>query len=172
MRSVGGGCINNGARLETESSNSLFLKQNISAPRDMFAREAEGLRAIRTPDGPRVPTAHLESEHFLLLEDLLPAPRAESYWIEFGLRLAALHAHIGSAYGFEHDNYLGSTPQPNPWTEDGYTFFAEHRLLYQARLAHSAGLLSRADLGRTESLSKRLHDLVPEQFPSLIHGDL
>ncbi len=38
---VGGGCINNGARLVTESGTSFFLKTNVGVPKDMFAREAE-----------------------------------------------------------------------------------------------------------------------------------
>jgi fructosamine-3-kinase len=86
--------------------------------------------------------------------------------------LAALHDHTSDKFGFEHDNYCGRTPQPNTWTSDGYQFFKEHRLVYQARLAQHSGLLSTSDLQRVEALSNRLVELVPAQPASLIHGDL
>ena len=171
-RPVGGGCISNGVRLITASGATFFLKTNPSAPADMFAREAEGLRALRVEDGPVVPATYLWGVDFLLLEDLSPAPLQADYWLAFGRRLAALHNHTAARFGFPQDNYIGSTPQPNPWTEDGYAFFAEHRLLFQARLAHQRGLLSAEDLRRVEHLAARLPELIPEQPASLIHGDL
>ena len=172
IQSVGGGCINHGARLETESGPTCFLKTNPSAPADMFQREAEGLTALATPDGPRFPRPLLAGPDFLLLEDLAPAPRQPDYWESLGRQLAALHAHRGERFGFEAGNYLGSTPQPNPWTVDGHGFFAEHRLLFQARLARRRGLLEPADLAKAEVLARKLPELVPPQPPALIHGDL
>ncbi len=169
---VGGGCINHSARLETESGATFFLKQNDQAPPDMFAREAEGLEALARPGAPRVPRPYLVGRDFLLLEDLQPRPPVPDYWERLGRELAALHAYGGPAFGFDHDNYIGLTPQPNPWTEDGYVFFAEHRLRYQAHLAYRRGLLTAEDLGAVDRLAARLPDLVPPQPPSLIHGDL
>jgi len=172
VQPVGGGCINNGARLHTSGGASFFLKTNATAPPDMFAREAEGLEALRVPDGPRVPRPYVWGADFLLLEDLAPATPRVDFWETLGQRLAALHNHTGPAFGFAHDNYIGSTPQPNPWTDDGYAFFAEHRLGFQARLAFERGLLPADDVRRVERLAARLPDLVPPQPPSLIHGDL
>ena len=171
-QSVGGGCINNGARIYTDSGETFFVKLNQSAPTDMFAREAEGLDALAVTDGPRVPAAYLAGEDFLLLEDLKPASPKPGYWETFGQRLAALHNHVGDRYGFDHDNYCGSTPQPNTWCEDGYHFFCEHRLRFQAQLASRRGLLQRDDLRRIERVCERLPNLIPAQPPSLIHGDL
>ncbi len=171
-RPVGGGCISNGQVLETESGATFFLKTNASLPADAFTREAEGLQALAVPDGPRVPRVFRYGADFILLEDLAPAPRARGYWPEFGRKLAALHNHTAPRFGFEHNNYIGSTPQVNPWTEDGYEFFAEHRLRYQGELAHRRGLLSTADLRALDHLIARLPDLVPPQAASLLHGDL
>ena len=169
---VGGGCINHGARLVTASGASFFLKTNPTAPADMFAREAEGLETLRVPDGPRVPRPYLWGADFLLLEDLAPAARQPAFWEVLGRQLAALHGHTNPRFGFAHDNYIGSTPQPNPWTADGYAFFAEQRLLFQARLAQRRGLLPPEDVRRVERLAARLPDLVPAQPASLLHGDL
>ncbi len=172
VQPVGGGCINHGARLITERGATFFLKTNRTAPADMFARESEGLQALRTGDGPRVPQPFLWGVDFLLLEDLKPAPKVADFWERLGRELAALHRRTAPRFGFDHDNYIGSTQQPNPWTEDGYRFFAEHRLLFQARLARERGLLSRDEVARVERLAARLPDLVPPQPASLIHGDL
>jgi protein-ribulosamine 3-kinase len=171
-RPVGGGCINNGARLQTTSGTSFFLKTNAHPPADMFEREAEGLEALRQPGGPRVPQPYLYGKNFLLIEDLSPGTRQSEYWPEFGRRLASLHKVVAEQYGFPHDNYIGSTPQPNPITRDGYIFFGQHRLLFQARLARDRGLLSSAEVQDVEVFIIKLSDLVPPQPPSLLHGDL
>lgn len=172
IKPVGGGCINNGSRLEAQDGSSFFLKQNPSAPADMFEREAEGLRAITVTDGPRTPAPLLAGSDFLLLEDLGPAPAAADRWRSFGRQVAAVHDQVSDRFGFDHDNYLGSTPQPNPRVVDGYEFFGQHRLLFQAKRAHDAGRLGLDDVKRVEHVAKRLRELVPAQPASLIHGDL
>jgi fructosamine-3-kinase len=169
---VGGGCINHGARLHTTSGKSFFLKTNHSTPADMFACEAEGLEALNIEGGPRLPQPYFWGGTFLLMEDLAPGPRRPGYWAEFGRRLAALHQNTHSQFGFHHDNYLGSTPQPNPWTAGGYIFFGQHRLLYQARLAQVNGYFTPNQVRQLERLAARLQELVPDQPASLIHGDL
>jgi fructosamine-3-kinase len=171
-RPVGGGCISNGRILSTQSGATFFLKTNPNTPVDMFAREAEGLAAIRVEGGPTVPQPYLHGRDFILLEDLAPAARTSDYWSMFGRQLAALHNYTNIQFGFKHDNYIGSTQQPNNWTENGHEFFAEHRLLFQACLAQQRGLLGRADLSKVEKLCANLTDLVPEQLASLLHGDL
>ncbi|MBL7161825.1 MAG: fructosamine kinase family protein [Anaerolineales bacterium] len=169
---VGGGCINNGMIIKMDSGTSFFLKTNRSTPQDMFAREVEGLHALKVEDGPTVPESYLHGEDFILMEDLTPAPPHTDYWPEFGRRLAALHNYTNDQFGFTHDNYIGSTPQPNPWTGDGYAFFGEHRISYMTRLAQQRGLMAAEDVQRAERLVTQLPDLIPEQPASLIHGDL
>ncbi len=171
-RSVGGGCINNGMIIQVETGASFFLKTNRQTPPDMFAREVEGLQALQVQDGPSVPETFLHGEDFILMEDLSPATPRADYWPEFGRRLATLHNHTNAQFGFEHDNYIGSTPQPNPWMDDGNTFFGERRLLYMTGLARERGLMDVDDALRVERLVARLPDLIPPQPASLIHGDL
>ena len=167
-----GGCINQGVHLVTESGASFFLKTNSHAPTDMFTREVEGLKALNVTGGPRVPKPYLHASNFLLMEDLLPTSRVSGYWDEFGRRMAVLHNQTNDKFGFPHDNYIGSTPQPNPWTEDGHLFFTQYRLIFQAELAAKGGLLSPQEVDDVRKLADRLHDILPVQPPSLIHGDL
>ncbi len=171
-RPVGGGCISNGQILVTQSGVTFFLKTNPAAPVDMFTREAEGLVTLQVEGGPVVPRPRLHGHVFILLEDLRPVPRRADYWPAFGRALARLHQHTHAQFGFKHDNYIGSTPQPNPWSEDGYVFFAQQRLLFQARLAQQRALLDPAGLRAAETLAARLPQLIPAQPASLLHGDL
>jgi len=170
--SASGGCINNGIVLKTNSGKSLFLKTNSHAPENMFAREVEGLNALRVDDGPRVPQAYLYDNDFLLMEDLAPSQRLTTYWEDFGHQMAALHEHTSDTFGFVDDNYIGSTPQPNPSIIDGYHFFAQFRLVFQAEIAASKGLITPQETEKVSSLSNQLEEFIPEQPASLIHGDL
>ena len=172
LQSVAGGCINQGAILRTAGGPSFFLKQNAGAPQAMFQREAEGLRALVVEGGPRLPSPLLAGADFLLLEDLRPVAPAPEYWETFGRQLARLHSHTAETFGFQHDNFLGTTPQPNPPTPDGFEFFAVHRLEFQARLAFDRGRLSMDDRDQIHKLAISLRDWIPDQPPSLIHGDL
>jgi fructosamine-3-kinase len=169
---LGGGCIHRCFRLRTIEGRSFFLKVNTDVPTDMFEREAEGLAALVVDGGPRLPQTQLWGESFLLLEDLAPAAEQAGYWERFGRELAYLHCRIGSRFGFDHDNYVGLTPQPNPWTEDGREFFGRHRIQYQAQRAVAAGLLEPGDARRVDAIADRLADIVPAGPPCLIHGDL
>ena len=170
---VGGGCISDAQIIATSSGRVLFLKQNRAIPTDMFPREADGLREIgNTPGAPRVPKVHLAASEFLLLEYLSPAPAHPRRWEIFGEQMAVLHLHTHPQFGFGADNYIGSTPQPNPRYQDGFAFFAEQRLLFLARLTRHNGLLDPSSLRQVENVCKRLPDLIPVQPASLLHGDL
>ncbi len=184
---LAGGDINEALRLTTSKGTSYFLKTHTNPPRQMFEVEALGLEALREAlarchsTALRVPQVFLSGKSFLLLEDLRPSTKCRDYWELLGRGLAYLHKDTRPCFGFTReregktsqvDNYCGLTPQPNPPTPDGYSFFAEARLLHQTELAMAKGLLNRADLRDMESLCQRLPQLIPEQPASLIHGDL
>jgi len=171
-RPVGGGCMNNGMVIQTDGGESFFLKVNPAAPADMFLKEVTGLKTLNIPLGPTVPTPYSHGADFLLMEDLKPAPRKRNYWASFGRQLAELHNQTAQWFGFFEDNYIGSTPQPNDETEDGYEFYAQQRLLYQANLANQRGYLGQQERKQIESVAAQLRVLIPEQPPSLLHGDL
>lgn len=175
IRSMGpqaGGCIHTALRLSASTGDTFFLKVNLGVPPDMFPREAEGLAALGSAPGPRIPEPILWGPTFLLLEDLTPSSPARGFWEKLGRELAGLHEVTSPRFGFDHDNYLGLTPQPNPWTEVGVRFFAEQRLRFQAERAAAAGLLTTQDRKDLDSICDRLDRLIPEQPASLLHGDL
>jgi fructosamine-3-kinase len=174
VTSLGGGCINNASRLDTEGG-PLFLKVNGAAPADMFEREAEGLIALAAPNAIRVPKVLCVGPNFILQEFVEPAKgdhKGRPYWETLGEQLARLHLTTSPRFGFPHDNYIGSTPQINTWEDDGYTFFAEHRLRYQANLARRNHRLDSSAHSSLISLVSRISSLIPPQPASLLHGDL
>ena len=171
-RLAGGGCISNGRTVHTSSGKSYFLKTNPQVSEDFFKQEAAGLTALSVRDGPRIPKCFLVGREFILMEDLKPAARDGSYWRLLGQRLATLHNTTNDLFGFDEDNYIGSTPQPNTWIENGYEFFGDHRLRFQVRLAFERKLLGAGELRGVEALIQRLPELIPLQPASISHGDL
>lgn len=168
---LGGGCVNNASRLDTDGG-PLFLKVNDSTPPDMFEREAEGLIALAAPNAIRVSKVLGVGSNFILQEFVEPGKRRADFWETLGQQIAALHNTISPRFGFPHDNYIGSTPQVNTWEDDGHTFFTEHRLRYQANLARRHRLLDPSTHVSLISLISRISSLIPPQPASLLHGDL
>ncbi|MDY7094464.1 MAG: fructosamine kinase family protein [Acidobacteriota bacterium] len=192
---AGGSSFHRSWTLHLSNGREAFLKSNSAAPQGMFQREAEGLRALAAA---RDAQAGLEAElmlpkvlavgeaghPFLLLERIATGPRPAGFSARFGRALARLHKastrdpHAAQGYGFEHDNFLGTTPQPNPWTEDWVDFWRRHRLGFQLDLARRQGL-STGELNRLgDRVLDRLGELIGEPMgetgepPTLIHGDL
>ena len=71
---------------------------------------------------------------------------------------------------------IGSLPQPNGWTDDWGTFWAELRIRPLARELHTRGTLTARNLDTIESAADRVGTLVTPAAatdgPSLLHGDL
>lgn len=171
LSAVAGGSINTCYRGELSDGRAVFLKENPSAPADFFAAEKAGLEALRDAGAPVPEVLDCGREYLLLgwVETAMPLPGAME---QLGRALAEVHEHRGPAFGFHMDNYCGLTPQENRQYRDGFRFFAECRLLPQGRRARDQGLLDSEAVSRLESLCRRLPERIPEQPPSLIHGDL
>ena len=165
-RAVGGGCIH-----ESYTWGSYFIKTNRLSEADNFAAEAAGLAAIaatgtiRTPEVIRHGTEGKTA--FLVLECLSLTSLGDE--ASLGEQLAALHEHTAGSFGFSSDNFIGATPQPNPWTSSWSEFFTRSRIGHLLeRLADSGRCFPEAD-----SFLQRLPGLLPPGPPSsLIHGDL
>ena len=165
-QSVSGGCIHSSYVWER-----YFIKTNDSSQAHNFAAEAAGLRAIAATGTIRVPEVILQGSEgamaFLVLERL--DLRSSGDEALLGGQLAALHAHIADDFGFDTDNFIGATPQPNPWTGSWIEFFTEHRIGHLLRLLAAKGIRYSA----ADRFLDRLPDLLPADPPaSLIHGDL
>lgn len=172
---VAGGSINETFRLNGTDGSSYFLKLNTARHHDIFIAETHALETIiatATLHVPR-PVAHgmTMQQSYLVLEHLKLQPRGDAKLL--GEQLAALHRCSAPRFGFAHDNFLGTTPQPNGWQDDWMTFWREQRLGHQLRLATAKGHAT-----ELLHLGEQLLDALPALFvghlpqPSLLHGDL
>ncbi|MEM8893751.1 MAG: fructosamine kinase family protein [Bacteroidota bacterium] len=172
---LSGGCINNAVRLDT-TEGQYFLKWNQINMADMFERESEGLKCLACAESIQVPKpisfGSYQDYSYLLLEYLPEHRRSTAYWQKLGEGLAQLHAHTQSSFGFEHDNYIGRLEQKNMFTDSWIDFFVEHRLEVQLGLALYNGCVDDAFMSRFRRLYPKLPELLPEEKPALLHGDL
>ncbi len=172
---VGGGSINEAYRLEGTDSSRYFLKLNDVQHNNMFIFEAEGLNAIAATNTLRAPRniAHgiADRQSYLVLEYLELSSHGDAKLL--GEQLAELHRCTATQFGFAHDNFIGTTLQPNEWKDNWIDFWREHRLGFQLRLAAQNGYG-----GQLQRLGEKLLNALPAFFesyspqPSLLHGDL
>ena len=166
-----GGMISLTRRVVSEAG-SFVVKQCPSPPENLYQKEAEGLRALVVPGGPRVPEVLSVGDDHLLLEDFGKHEPGPGFWEEFGRRVAQMHLVTRPQYGFDHDNYLGILLIDNTWSDDGWEFFARTRMLRFLDEPLALECLTPEDRRGVEGIARRLPDLVPYQPPSLLHGDL
>lgn len=173
VRHVGGGSINQAAKIETESGR-VFIKWN-DANRfpGMFEAEAKGLKLLSqysTFCVPKVIACGSAGETSFLLLEYLEGGKTD--WRAAGIALADMHRQTAEQFGLDHDNYIGSLAQKNTPHSTWADFFADERIMRQVDLAVSNGKLDRADRLRAENFCKRIGELFPHEPPSLLHGDL
>ncbi|MFI9651917.1 fructosamine kinase family protein [Guyparkeria halopsychrophila] len=168
---VGGGCIADAARLDTDAA-PLFIKTHADRGDDMFPAEARGLEAlgerIRTPQV--IAAGSVDGTAYLLLEwlDLGPVNDAA-----LGEALAELHSEAQPAFGWPEDNFIGAMPQLGGDDDDWARFYGQRRLMPQLDWAAERGLGGRTiDAGHelVEALAAFFTDYRP--YPALIHGDM
>jgi fructosamine-3-kinase len=154
--------------------SSVFVKAFDEArSEDAFAAEAEGLAALRTLGGIATPDVVVASPDLLVLEVLHPRPRDEAFWERLAHALAHLHTTTTHPrFGWHRDNWLGRRRQVNTWEDDGFEFFARHRLLRWLDEPRVEAALDPADRAALERLCSRLPELLPDRPACLAHGDL
>lgn len=170
---LAGGAANTVWLVTLADGGRVVVKSTPALAPDAYAKEAQGLQALRTHGAlatPRVLALHPDG---LVLEALEQPPAHDTgFWERAAHALAGLHATTGQRFGWAEDGWLGRLAQRNPWTEDGHEFFARHRLLryLDEPLARQVlGPRGRADL---ERICDRLPQLLPAAPPVLTHGDL
>jgi protein-ribulosamine 3-kinase len=175
-RAVTGGSISKCWRYET-ARGPLFVKTGSSDTADALAGEAAGLNALARCEAVRVPRVvtcgACEEGAYLALEWIVLGSPNKSSEALLGEQLAWQHRQTNARFGWERDNTIGATPQPNAWSEQWVTFLRERRLLHQLDLAAAKGADARTiDRGRTlcQLLDAFFSSYSP--VPSLLHGDL
>lgn len=171
-----GGCINNGGKVVV-GGKDFFVKWNDrSRYPGMFQAEAKGLHILGASETLRIPEViHVGEEgsfQYLLLEYIDDGRRSPDFWESFGRGLAKMHKHSAPRFGLDHNNFIGSLPQDNCESGSWIEFFIERRLRSQLAIALQNNGLNKSAASDFDKLFAKLNSLLPDERPSLLHGDL
>ena len=176
-RVAAGGSINDSRIVSLQDGREFFVKTHARAAAypGMFAAEYESLSLLADAGMIRVPQPVVHGENYIVLESFNEGTR-KADWPELtGRQLALLHQKtIHEKFGFERDNYLGTTQQPNSWTDNWLSFWRDQRLGWQLNLFARKTDVSDPLLELGDRLLVRLDDLLGgmNEPPVLLHGDL
>jgi fructosamine-3-kinase len=109
---------------------------------------------------------------FLLLNFLESIEPLKDFWQIFGFQMASLHRKSSTEFGLDHDNYIGSLNQSNRRHRSWIEFMIIERIQPQIKMAMDSKRFGSRDIRQIDSLCKKLPDIIPEELPALLHGDL
>ena len=174
FKSIGGGCIHQAGVFNFEGGNYFIKWNNYSSK--MFEVEAKGLNLLRKTGSVSIPKVigrgNVGEMDYLCLEYIESEPQCDTFWEDFGTSLAQLHRNTAPEFGLDYDNFIGSLPQTNELHDNWTDFFTQERLVPQIKLAHDKGLIDSSLNTKFERLYSKLHGLIPNESPALLHGDL
>ena len=176
---IGGGCINNASKIETNVGR-FFLKWNANCPADIFIREAESLTELKkaADNNLLIPEVYVSKKvdstpGFLVQEYLPPGTSNTDNDKNLGRGLASVHQYKNNKFGFYSNNYCGATLQNNSFTKSWVEFFRDNRLRFLLNLIQNNRPLPTSEIKVYEKLLARIPKLIPDSSdPVLIHGDL
>ncbi|MDT0677129.1 fructosamine kinase family protein [Autumnicola musiva] len=169
---LSGGDINDVFLIETGTGKLVIKINDASRYPGMFEAEKAGLDALRKPKIIDVPetlfTGEAHQQSYLMLKFLETGTKTSDFWEIFGKQMAQLHRISAETFGFETDNYIGSLPQYNSKEKSAAEFYINQRLEPQLKMAAEKSY----NLGNTDGFLKNCAEIIPDEAPALIHGDL
>ena len=168
---------------KVESSDGLFVMKLNSSTQypKLFSLEAKGLAILSDTKtiscAEVIGICELETHQVLILNYIQAKAKGNNFYENFGpdsyrVRLAQLHKHSAPNFGLDHDNYIGRLPQKNNKEISVTDFFINQRLLPQLDLAMAHQAITTELRNKFDALFLKMDSLLPNEPPSLIHGDL
>lgn len=174
---VYGGCINDSRIVRLKDGRQFFIKTHpkASAFSDLFKTEYKALQLLAEPNVIHVPKPIAYDDDFIVMDVFKEGAKANDWQEQMGRRLAELHkATQKSQYGFEENNYIGTTKQINHWSDSWLHFWREQRLAHQLKLFAEKTQQNDPLLKAGEQLLNKLDSLIGKitEPAVLLHGDL
>ncbi|WP_323835527.1 fructosamine kinase family protein [Photorhabdus africana] len=171
---LAGGDIHQAWRI-THGKRQVFVKSNLREILPVFKAESEQLELLARSQTIRVPAVYgigNSRDHSFLLLEFLPLKSFDLHSAYcFGQQLAKLHQWSEQPqFGFDFDNMLATTPQPNGWQRRWHQFYAEKRVGWQLQIAAEKNMIFGDIDNIVQAISNKLQHHHPQ--PSLLHGDL
>ncbi len=169
---VAGGDIATATKLRLSNGRSAFMKTLTHAPPGFFEAEASGLTWLGEAGGIAVPEVLAVQPDCLILAWVEPGKMTTDAASTFGRDLAHTHAAGAASFGLDHEGFIGRLPLPNRPAPTWAEFYATRRLLPYLKLARDRDAITVEQGEVVEGIVRRLADLVPDEAPSRLHGDL
>ncbi|GAA1907753.1 fructosamine kinase family protein [Nocardioides lentus] len=172
---VAGGDISTATRLRLSDGTVAFAKTLTQSPPGFYAAEERGLRWLgeaATAGGAPVPEVLGTDEECLVLRWVEPGRPTEAAAAAFGRALAATHDAGADGFGADEDGWIARLPLPNATAPTWAEFYATRRVLPYLKLARDRDAIDDAQAATVESVVGRLPDLLPDEAPARLHGDL
>lgn len=158
-----------------DESSTYFVKLAPKHKLEQLEAEVDNLNHLKTFAPNLIPEVVCLDisldKSFLVLQWLNFSHPEADHWYKLGKELANLHRNSNHGqFGWHQDNFIGDTLQPNHWSSNWSTFFAEQRISWQLHLLNEKSI----HLGDIDYLSAICHDLLSHHktTPCLVHGDL
>jgi fructosamine-3-kinase len=169
---VAGGDVCVATKLRLSDGSTAIMKTLNNAPDEFFASEAAGLTWLRAAGGVAVPEVLASDDGCLILRWVEPARPSADAASAFGRALAVTHRAGATSYGGESDGFIARLPLLNKPAGTWADFYRQRRVLPYLKLARDRERISADDAARVEGVVAKLADLVPEEGPARLHGDL
>ena len=170
---VAGGDICTATKLRLSNGTTAIVKTLPHAPEGFFEREAAGLRWLgEVTDGVPVPEVLGVDSECLVLAWVESGKSTGDAAATFGRALATTHAAGADELGADRDGFIGKLPLPNRTSPTWAEFYAVRRVLPYLKLARDRDAVTPGEAATVEALVARLTELVPEEPPARLHGDL
>lgn len=171
---VAGGDIATATKLRLSNGRTALMKTLPHAPEGFFEAEAAGLRWLAEVEGGVPVPALLGADHECVIVEWVEqtAKTPVETALTFGQQLAVTHAAGADGWGLPTDGFIGKLPMPNRTADTWAEFYAVRRLLPYLKLASDRRAIDPGDAAAVEGVVRRLAELVPDEPPARLHGDL
>lgn len=167
------GTMNTGSRLVSKEG-VYFIKLNEHPTSDFFKSEAENLQFLS--EWLPVPKVFGYGKtlgfNYLICEFISESVPDKNTWIQAGRYTGMLHKNHNENFGFDSPNYLVALPQDNQWKSDGIDFLTQNRILPAMGYCLMEEKIPLSLYKSIEELCSRMGRIIPNELPSLLHGDL
>ncbi len=167
-----GGDINQVFLLACKEGNFVIKLNDASRYPKMFETEAKGLDLLRSSNSFKIPKVifigSVDNTSYLTLQYFFEGEKTPKSWNLFSINLAKLHKTKSDYFGLDYNNYIGSLPQYNSTEKTASDFYINQRLIPQIKLASKNGF----HFKKLDAFYKNISEEIPNEHPSLIHGDL
>jgi fructosamine-3-kinase len=169
---VAGGDSATATKLRLSDGATALMKTYPHPPQGFFATEVRGLRWLAASSGVPVPEVLGSDDECVILRWIEPGKPSVDAAVAFGQALAATHAAGAASYGLDRDGFIGRLPLSNEAADTWAEFYAQRRVLPFLKLGRDRGVIGAGQAATIEAALGRLAEVVPEEGPARLHGDL